>query len=169
VDLLQLSHILSKNPARLAGLERKGVLAPQMDADVVVRQWSYARHRTAVVVVPHWQHAAPLRGQCQGLLGRVPLERGRKSAGNGKAWTKYPLRDVLSPNQNGEISMAWPGSSFLVVSAGVEWEAGVRGLVCVRACTHPGVLSALSAEPCRFGTLRRQPTPHKHTTSTDTS
>jgi hypothetical protein len=36
VDLLQLSHVLSTNPARLAGLHYKGHLAPNMDADIVV-------------------------------------------------------------------------------------------------------------------------------------
>eukprot|EP00879_Flechtneria_rotunda_P024398 GHRR01025861.1.p2 GENE.GHRR01025861.1~~GHRR01025861.1.p2 ORF type:complete len:230 (+),score=53.22 GHRR01025861.1:207-896(+) len=36
VDLLQLSHILSTNPAHLAGLENKGLIAAGMDADLVV-------------------------------------------------------------------------------------------------------------------------------------
>jgi dihydroorotase-like cyclic amidohydrolase len=36
VDLLQLSHLLSSNPALLAGLRYKGLIAPGMDADIVV-------------------------------------------------------------------------------------------------------------------------------------
>ncbi|KAF6265397.1 allantoinase [Scenedesmus sp. NREL 46B-D3] len=36
VDLLQLSHLLSTNPAHLAGLPRKGLIAAEMDADLVV-------------------------------------------------------------------------------------------------------------------------------------
>jgi dihydroorotase-like cyclic amidohydrolase len=36
VDLLQLSHLLSTNPAHMAGLRTKGLIAPKMDADIVV-------------------------------------------------------------------------------------------------------------------------------------
>jgi dihydroorotase-like cyclic amidohydrolase len=36
VDLLQLSRLLSTNPARMAGLRTKGLIAPKMDADIVV-------------------------------------------------------------------------------------------------------------------------------------
>jgi dihydroorotase-like cyclic amidohydrolase len=36
VDLLQLSHLLSTNPAHLAGLRFKGLIAKEMDADLVV-------------------------------------------------------------------------------------------------------------------------------------
>jgi dihydroorotase-like cyclic amidohydrolase len=37
VDLLQLAHLLSTNPAHLTGLQYKGLIAADMDADLVVR------------------------------------------------------------------------------------------------------------------------------------
>lgn len=36
VDLVTLSHLLSTNPAHLAGLKHKGVIHPGFDADLVV-------------------------------------------------------------------------------------------------------------------------------------
>jgi dihydroorotase-like cyclic amidohydrolase len=36
VDLLTLSHLLSTNPAHLTGLAKKGLIAAEMDADLVV-------------------------------------------------------------------------------------------------------------------------------------
>lgn len=36
VDLFTLSHLLSTNPAHLAGLQHKGLIAPEFDADLVV-------------------------------------------------------------------------------------------------------------------------------------
>jgi dihydroorotase-like cyclic amidohydrolase len=39
VDLFKLSHLLSTNPAHLTGLHKKGLIAAEMDADLVVSAW----------------------------------------------------------------------------------------------------------------------------------